>query len=139
MANPETGEACGVQRTPLTPDARKHPIGRAMLGKAGAVMLSPDHAVETGLGVTEGVETAFAVLAAGWRPVWACLSAGMIARLPALPGIEAITVFADADAAGLAAAETCAARWREAGRETRIIRPGRMGADFADVFAGGAP
>lgn len=136
MADPVTGAPCGIQRTPLTPDASKHPIGRAMLGRAGVVMLTPDTDVTDGLGVCEGVETGLAVMALGWRPVWACLSAGMIARLPDLAGIEALTVFADHDAAGLAAAETCAARWADAGCETRIVRPDRAGADFADMIGG---
>ena len=40
-----------------------------------------------------------------------------------LPGIEALTLFADPDGAGLEAAERCAARWAAAGREARICKP----------------
>jgi len=40
-----------------------------------------------------------------------------------LRGIEAITVFADADPAGMRAAEACARRWSDAGREASIWTP----------------
>jgi len=78
-----------------------------------------------GLGVAEGLEDALAVLLAGWSPIWAATSAGAVARLPVLVGIESITVFADADEAGVAAAKACCERWRVAGREALIAAPGR--------------
>ena len=77
------------------------------------------------LGITEGIEDGLAVLLSGWSPVWAATSAGAISRLPVLAGIDVLTIFADADDAGLAAAETCCARWQSAGIEARIATPAR--------------
>jgi glutamine amidotransferase len=45
---------------------------------------------------------------------------------PLLEGIESLTVFADADAAGLRSAEACQDRWYLAGREVVIAAPGRL-------------
>ncbi len=53
-------------------------------------------------------------------------------RLPILPGVEALTILADHDPAGLRAADACADRWRRAGREVRTARSAREGADLAD-------
>src|SRR5262249_41413079 len=75
-------------------------------------------------GITEGVEDAIAILLSGWSPVWAATSAGGVAKFPILFGIEALTVFADADAAGLRAAQICRDRWLAAGHEAVIAAPG---------------
>lgn len=135
MTSPETGEPCGVHRTYLAPDGRdrlRDAKGRAMLGRAGVVRLVPDEEVTLGLGIGEGIETCLAVLQGfGWRPIWAATSAGSIARFPVLAGIEALTVFADADGPGLAAARTCIARWKDAGREARLLAP--PAGDFNDL------
>ncbi len=73
--------------------------------------------------------------ATGWRPIWAACSAGAIARFPVLPGIESLTIFADADdkGAGLEAAWNCAERWRAARREVTIQCP-PAGTDWHDVL-----
>jgi len=115
-------ELVGVQRTALTIDG--HKIDRRMLGRAAgaAIKLSPDDDVTQGLAIGEGMETALSLLQLGWKPVWAMGSATALANLPVLQGLEALGIMADADAAGEAAAETCAARWRQAGREAIIWR-----------------
>jgi putative DNA primase/helicase len=118
MTDPVSNDAIGIHRTYLGPDGAK--LGRKMLGRQGVVCLSPNAEVTMGLGITEGVEDGLAVLS-GWAPVWAATSAGAIARFPTLSGIEALTVFADADGPGIRAAEACAARWRSAGREVCIL------------------
>ena len=92
-----------------------------MLGRQGVVRLSPDEA-STGLGLTEGIEDGLSVIL-GWSPVWAATSAGAIARFRLLDGVEALTVFADADEAGTNAANTCCELWRSAGREARLVLP----------------
>ena len=97
-----------------------------MAGAAGVIRLSADDEVEIGLGLTEGIETGLALLTlAGWRPIWAAASAGAMAKFPVLVGIESLTLFCDRDdkGAGLDAARECAARWRDAKRETRIELP----------------
>ena len=124
MTDPVTGEPFGVHRTFLDADGAK--VGRKMLGRQGVVRLSPDDEVTMGLGITEGVEDGLAVLLSGWAPVWAGTSAGALAKLPILPGIEALTIFADADVPGMQAATMCRDRWRSADREVVIVAPRRL-------------
>jgi len=132
MTDAVTGDATGIHRTFLRPDGAAHD-GKMMLGAAGILRLSADEDVTHGLGVAEGIETALAVLARGWGPVWACLAAGGIGKFPVLAGIEALTIFADNDDAGLRAAERCADRWRRAGREVRLSPPPVEGTDWAEA------
>jgi hypothetical protein len=127
MTDPVSGQACGVHRTFLLPDgtgkaALEKP--RQMLGTAGAIRL--DDEVALGLGIAEGIETTLAVVAAGWRPLWACGSLGLLTHFPVLAGIEALTVFADPKPHEVAGARACADRWVAAGREAvvRIPRDG---------------
>ena len=65
-------------------------IERKMLGPQGVVRLSPDVAVTTGLGVSEGIEDGIAVMLSAWQPVWAATSAGAISKLPVLAGVQAL-------------------------------------------------
>ena len=64
-------------------------------------------------------------------PVWCCGGAGNLAAFPVRGGIEALTIAADADEPGQKAAESVAARWRDAGREAVIIAP--PAGDWADA------
>lgn len=123
-----TGAPIGIHRTFLDGDGKK--IDRKMLGAAsgGVVRLSADDEVSSGLGIAEGIETALAV---PFRPVWACLSAGQIAAFPVLSGIEALTIFADQDRAGINAANDCGERWHGAGIEVTMAAP--LEGDFADL------
>lgn len=111
---------------------------RMLLGghrKAGGVVrLWPDEAVTTGLGIAEGIETALS-LAHAAQPVWACMDAGNMAALPPLTGIEALTIAADHDDAGIEAAQACGERWAAVGREVRIVLPEQRGADLNDIAA----
>lgn len=122
MTDPITGEPAGVHRTFLNQEAQK--IERKMLGKQGVIRVSPDEAVVASLSICEGLEDALSVFLSGWRPVWAATSAGAIARFPPLAGIEALTIFADQDDAGLEAAQSCLDVWHEAGRDVAICVPG---------------
>jgi len=129
MSCPERNEPTGVHVTYLRPDGHGKADGaspKVMLGKRGVIRLLPDDEATLGLGITEGAETAVAVMQRrGWRPVWAATCAGAVASFPVLPGLDAITIFADCDPAGTRAAETCARRWSEAGREATIWTPER--------------
>jgi len=124
MTDPVSGEAIGIHRTFLDADGAK--LERKMLGRQGAVRLSPDDTVTMSLGISEGIEDGLAVLLSGWSPVWAATSAGAIARFPVLDGVEALTIFADADGPGIREADKCAERWRSAGRDVCIAAPGRL-------------
>jgi len=125
MTCPDTAEPVGVHVTYLRPDGSGKADGdrvKVMLGRAGVIRLAQIEGSE--LGVAEGIETALAVAQrAGWHPVWAATSAGGVARFPIIPSVEALTLFADADAPGMTAAQHAAKRWREAGRVARICAP----------------
>jgi putative DNA primase/helicase len=102
--------------------------------KAGGVIrLWADDVVTTGLGVAEGIESALTA-ARVFKPMWCGLDAGNLTGFPVLPGIEAITLFADHDDAGLDAAGACAQRWADAGREVCVACPPERGADINDHF-----
>jgi len=138
MRSDATDEFAGVHRTFLMPDgsgkANVEPQRMALGSMAGAVIkITADEDVTTGLGICEGVEDAVAVLKAGWRPIWCCMSAGNLGRFPVLAGIEALTVFADADQPGLAAAHRAAERWCKAGREARVVAP-KHAKDFGEAL-----
>jgi putative DNA primase/helicase len=136
-----TDEPKAIHRTALRADgsgkADLPGLGNAkkMLGpaKGAALKLTGDAEVIDGLGIAEGIESALTVICAGWRPVWACGSAGAIERFPILPGIESLTIFADADRTGMTAAAACQARWVDAGLECRILAPPQAGADWNDM------
>ncbi|MHB9878978.1 DUF7146 domain-containing protein [Pacificimonas sp. ICDLI1SI03] len=132
MRNPITGKFSGIHRTAIDKDGGK--VGRKMLGDPGAIMLTHSADVTSGLGICEGVEDGLALLQAGFAPVWAMATAGGIKRLPALPGIEALTIFADHDDAGIDAGRHCARQWADAGKEVALRIPDTPGADWADTW-----
>lgn len=129
----------GLHLTWLRRDgARWARADRRYLGRkaGGVVRLWPDEAVTQGLALAEGIESALAA-ARVFSPAWACLDAGNLAAFPVLAGELALTIFADRDASGTGqrAAAACAERWRDAGRQVRILAAVRTGADMADLAA----
>jgi putative DNA primase/helicase len=135
-----SNEPCGVHRTFLGADGRK--LDRKMLGRAkgAAVKLDADQNVTLGLHIGEGLETCLAASLAGFRPVWALGSANGIAAFPVLAGINAITILGEANDGGAnrRAAQACAARWIDSGREAFIVAP-LTGNDLNDVWREVAP
>ena len=129
-----TDEITGIHRTALTQDGQK--IDRKMLGRSkyAAIKLTPDENVTNGLGIAEGIETALTVIQSGWSPVWAMGSATGISNFPILPAIEALTILADNDPAGLRAAKQAAERWKF--KEVFIRYPERLKTDFNDYVGG---
>jgi putative DNA primase/helicase len=123
-----------IHRVALAPDATK--VGRKMLGAVGgaAIKVDDDTDIEQGLAIGEGYESALAGRQLGFRPVWALGSAGAIAALPVLSGIDTITIIAETDDAGANArnARICAQAWDAAGREAHIVVPGIAG-DLNDL------
>jgi phage/plasmid primase-like uncharacterized protein len=137
-------EPTGVHRIALDSDGKL--IDRMGLGRKrkSAVKLWGEAEMTTGLVVGEGVET---VLAAATRvrhrgtllqPAWSLVDAGNLERLPIIPGIEHLTVLADADESqrGQDAARTCARRWAQAGRQVAVLIPNQIGDDFNDIARG---
>jgi putative DNA primase/helicase len=135
-----TNEPCGIHRTFL--DRAGNKLDRKMLGRArdAAIKLDADETVTLGLHIGEGIETCLTAWLTGFRPVWALGSAGAIAAFPVLAGIEAITVLGEVGDGGTnhRAAQTCAARWIEAGREALIVVP-QVGGDLNDVWREAVP
>jgi hypothetical protein len=98
--------------------------GKMMCGAAGVVRLVSTADVGTGLSLAVGIETSLALMQGfSWRPAWPATSAGMIRAVPVLAAIEALTIFADSDGAGMTAAEGYTARWGAAESEARICIP----------------
>jgi hypothetical protein len=116
-----TDEPRAVHRIYIAADGSK--IGRFMLGpvKGAAVKLDADAEVTHGLFAGEGVETCLAARQLGFRPAWAMGSKGGIAALPVLPGVEAIGVLGENDAASAEAIEAVRSRWQPAGREVLVL------------------
>ena len=86
------------------------------------------------LHIAEGLETALSVMAMDQGPVWAMGSCGAIERLAVLESVRRLVIWADHDAPGQRAADACADRWADAGRDVLIRTPNREGWDFADVW-----
>jgi hypothetical protein len=134
-----TGEPINLQFTYLAQDGGgkaplpKHEQRRFLAGhrvKGGVVRLSDDADVCLRLGLSEGTESALAIQTSFRRAgrseiVWAAVNAGNMARLPVVPGIEALVVYADKDTggAGQKAAQELASRWAKAGRDVYIALP----------------
>lgn len=136
-----SNEPCAIHRTALTTDGSKTEIdgaSRLSLGPVGggAVKLTADEDVTTCLGIGEGIETTLSlrlVAEFGPSPIWALLSAGQVAALPVLPGIECLWIAVDRDEAGENAADEVAQRWRAAGREVFRVRPKLARTDLNDL------
>lgn len=115
-----------LHRTWINADGTKADVEppRMLLGghrKAGGVIrLWPDEAVTTGLAVAEGIETALS-LAQVFQPAWALIDAGNLAKLPVLPGIEALSIAVDDDTAGTRAAAACGQRWAQADCDATLV------------------
>ena len=126
---------CAIHRTFLAPGgASKAPVEspKRMLGpcRGAAVRLAPagDEVM-----VGEGIETCLSAMQATGRPAWAALSAPGLGALALPSTIQIVTILADGDEAGEAAARAAADRWSREGRRVRIARP-RLGADFNDLL-----
>jgi phage/plasmid primase-like uncharacterized protein len=150
----QSGDAVTIHRTYLTPDGHKapvdspkklmrHPLARQMTG--GAIRLVP---VERRLAVTEGIETALAVIEATGIPAWATGNAHLLETFQPPSGVEQVLVFADKDRPsrqhpsghGQEAARSLVTRLWGIGIRAGAIAPaldipeGKKGIDWLDVF-----
>ena len=120
----------GVGKAPVAPS-------KMMLGpcRGGAVRLGdPGDALMVG----EGIETCLAAMQATGRAAWAALSTSGSRTLDLPEGIRTVTVLADGDDPGEAAAFECARRWKRERRRVSIARP-PQGLDFNDLLMGRVP
>jgi putative DNA primase/helicase len=144
MRDTLTDEPKGILRVALADDGagkRSMPDGmnaRLMMGtaKGAAIKLQPFAKI---MGIAEGIETALSASQLFKVPTWAVMSAGGIGQFPLVPGLEHLTIFADHDAAGLAAARKCAARYGAAGISGETRYPDRPGADWNCQLMGEQP
>ena len=139
MTDPVTAEPTGAISRTYIHEGRKVGKAKTLGSPAGIIRLSEDEDVLGRLHIAEGLETALAAMSIGLRPMWATGSTAIMAKLPAVSGIKALTIIADHDAngAGERAAAEVASRWREAGKEARVWRPKSIG-DLNDILIGGA-
>jgi hypothetical protein len=111
-------EITGIQRTRLSSKGMK--IERRMLGVAAGAAVNLDERVTEQLIIGEGVETAMTARQIGLRPTWALGSADAIEGFPVLDEIARLMILAENDEANEDAAETCATRWYDAGRDVFV-------------------
>jgi putative DNA primase/helicase len=115
----------GYGKAPLPKHEQRSFLGGYPI-KGGVIRLCGDADIERRIGFAEGVETSLAVSTAFRRdegrfePVWAALSAGNMADLPVLAGIETSVIYADRGPAGEKAADRLGQRWLAADRELFI-------------------
>jgi Toprim domain len=138
-----TGEPRGLWRRVVVSGLRRSdPNPKPMtLGPMGGcvIRLFPD--VRKRLVIAEGIETAltaatrFTHRGKLLRPAWATGCAGNMKRLPVIEGVEQLIIIADNDESGTgqAAAEECAQRWSDAGREVVCLMPEQLGFDLNDL------
>src|ERR1700722_19770697 len=123
------GRLLALHRTYLAPDgSAKAPVQppKMTLGHVGG-LASHLGTPKNEIAVAEGLETALSVQLATGIPTWAAISAGGLRRLilPPAPNAGLVTIAADADVVGIEAARVAAMRWREEGRQIRVILPSR--------------
>lgn len=134
------GEGCSLHSTYLAPDgsgkAPVEPARRLAAGKipdGSAVRLWPAREV---MGVAEGIETAMSAAIIHKMPVWACLSAAMLAKWEPPAEAKEIAIFADNDRsyAGQAAGYRLAQRIVATGRKAMVFVPDAPDTDWNDVL-----
>jgi len=141
-------EVVTIHRTFLTNDGHKIPVecpkklmeipGERMVSGAAIRLGSPGRI----LSVTEGIETALAVIEATGMVTWALVSASLMAGFTPPDCVEKLIIWADLDRsnAGTEAAEKLAARVLELGKEVIIRTPegpipeGAKSVDWLDVL-----
>ena len=135
----KTDAPVAVHRTALTTDLLPKRINRMSLGptSGGAIKISPNDEVHSGLLIGEGIETVLSASAElQFKPCWSLIDKNGIAKFPVLSGIESVTIAVDNDASGdgQRAAAECVKRLTRAGIEVFTVTPIRLG-DFNDIRA----
>ncbi len=136
------GALVALHRTYLRPDGKgKADVepAKMTLGPVGECSV---HLAPAGLHliVAEGIESALSAMGGAGLPAWAALSAGGIRKLilPPLPSASIVTIAADFDPVGFAAAHDAAQRWITEGRIVRIATPPAPFVDWNDAATGRA-
>lgn len=133
---------CSLHRTFLKPDGkgkaemdRPRRLMPGVLPDGACVMLS-DWPGQGTIGIAEGIETALAASAMFGLPVWAAISASMLAKWAPPAGADEVAIFADNDPkfGGHAAAYALAHRLSCKGMPVTVHVPPRVGTDWADEW-----
>lgn len=136
----ELGELSGIQRIYLRNDGLgKAPVPKPKLslGKVAGGAIRLGELDGSGcLTVCEGPEDGLSLLAGGLGPVWVAAGASMLPAMRFPPEVHTITIAADNDAAGEAAATKAATNFEERGLLVQIIRPSAGFKDFNDEWTG---
>ncbi len=146
------GELVTLHRTYLTEDGKKAPVAAPRklmaypeeLRLAGSAIRLEKAGAE--LGITEGIETALAVMLMTGEPTWAATSAGMLERFEPPTDVEALTIWADRDRSGTGERSTriLADRMSASGLTVDVRLPeiaipeSARGVDWGDVLRAGA-
>ncbi|MGB0945158.1 MAG: toprim domain-containing protein, partial [Marinomonas sp.] len=148
------GDVIGIQRHYLTKDGAKLDIknhdgeplpNKTMLGigpkclTGGSVKLGIPQDV---VNITEGIETALAVLSATGTPTWATNTAALLAKTEVPESVKTVYIWADKDrnTAGKKAAIRLADKLIREGHIVSILEPplaipaGQKGVDWLDVY-----
>lgn len=138
ITDAQTGHPLSLHRTWIRADGRKADVEPPRLllkgcPKAGGVIRLWPEVQGQPLGIAEGIETA---LSLAWAvvPAWAAIDAGNLGALHVVRGVDELVIAQDNDPAGEQAASACAARWIQAGRTVRIVKP-TCGNDLNDEAA----
>lgn len=131
---------CSMHRTFLRPDglakAEMEKPRKLMPGALpdGACVMLSDWPGSGAIGIAEGIETAMAASAMFGLPVWAAISANMLAKWNPPEGAEEVAIFADNDPkfGGQAAAFPLAHRLAVKGYAVTVHVPKIEGTDWAD-------
>ncbi|QVL47012.1 MAG: toprim domain-containing protein [Thiocapsa sp.] len=142
------GELITLHRTYLTEDGRKAAVAapRKLMAYPEDLRLAGSairlEKAGAALGITEGIETALAVMLMTGEPAWAATSAGMLERFEPPTDVIALTIWADRDRSGTGerSARILADRMSAHGLTAEVRLPemaipkGASGVDWFDVL-----
>lgn len=138
-----TGRPCNIHKTYLSATGGKAAVEpartfcRGTMPPGSTVKLAPPGPV---LGVAEGIETALAAQLMFGVPVWACLSAGQLAKFEPPTGTQRLVICGDNDANGTGQRAAYALASRLVTRLAREVRiPDQVGTDWNDVLQQAGP
>jgi hypothetical protein len=141
MRGYDSGVVLAIQRIFLTRAALKDGTPMMLGSPAGAAM-QLQRLQDGNLHICEGLENGLSVVAMDYGPVWALGSASLIRSFPVLDSVTDLTIWGDHDPVdprtgkrpGLDASEQCQARWRDSGRQCRILKTEAERKDANDAW-----
>jgi putative DNA primase/helicase len=140
MVTAATGKPATIHKTYITTTGTKAPVDKVRmfsLGSrpaGGAVRLALPTDI---LGVSEGIESAFAAMQIFGIPTWAALDASGVEKFVPPPGIDRLVIFADNDRNGVGQRAAYALACRLSGEiEVDVKVPDSVDTDWNDIVRG---